>query len=177
MTIDAKCADVKEVDENKKLNGSIDAEEVKETTASFEIYADGPPLITDSIGPFRIPIVSDHWPGLRVIQDIDFCQTGACTIMQDEKKRAEGLQVVRKRSTQAKGPDLKPYFGATSDLAPEKTVRCSRCYHTHFNVQSDVIKCACCETFIWCGDAKVAEELKLLGSSPNAKECYATSRF
>ena len=165
----AKCADVKEVDENKKLNGSIDAEEVKETTASFEIYADGPPLITDSIGPFRIPIVSDHWPGLRVIQDIDFCQTGACTIMQDEKKRAEGLQAARKRSTQAKGPDLKPYFGAASDLAPEKTVRCSRCYHTHFNVQSDVIKCACCETFIWCGDAKVAEELKLLGSSPNAK--------
>ena len=86
-----------------------------------------------------------------------------------EEPRAEGLQVVRKRSTQAKGPDLKPYFGATSDLAPEKTVRCSRCYHTHFNVRSDVIQCACCETFIWCGDAKVAEELKLLGSSPDAK--------
>ena len=48
-------------------------------------------------------------------------------------------------------------------------MRCSRCYHTHFNVRSDVIQCACCETFIWCGDAKVAEELKLLGSSPDAK--------
>ena len=115
----AKCADVKEVEENKKFNGSVDVEEVKETIYSFEIYADGLPLITDSTGPSRIPIVSDHWPGLRVIQDIDFCQTGACTIMEDGKRKAEGLQVVRKGSTQAKGPDLKPYFG-TNEFPPEK---------------------------------------------------------
>ena len=72
----AKCADIKEVDE-QKLNGGVDVEEVKETTYFLKFMLTVLHLITDSIGPSRIPIVSDHWPGLRVIQDIDFCQTGA----------------------------------------------------------------------------------------------------
>ena len=56
----AKCADIKEVEENKKLNGSVDVEEVKETIYSLK-------FMLTVLHLLQTPLVRPGYPLLAII--------------------------------------------------------------------------------------------------------------
>ena len=131
----------------------------------FFITALNAPAASGKLVPKRVPTNSDLWPNTTHLDARDFKHHTTCDKSieeyETEKKKNDAARKMLEEEESKLFDKRTPPAG--HEAPARSCVTCSRCSQVHFNVQSDVIQCMSCSTFIWCGQEEGVSRIQQIG--------------